>query len=65
MGLLLIIGRFRESREYKNHLWRKNKALSRPIYTAIISRSKVKQDSKISLDLSVSTTIRQREERKS
>lgn len=27
MDLLLIIGWFRESREYKGHLWRKNKVL--------------------------------------
>ena len=42
MGLLLIIGRFRKSREYKNHLQRKNKALSRPIYTAIMSHNRFK-----------------------
>ncbi|CAK9810838.1 PiggyBac transposable element-derived protein 4 [Anthophora plagiata] len=36
-GLLLLIGRFRESRESKHDLWKENEALSRRFYAAIMS----------------------------
>lgn len=39
-GLLLLMGRFRESRECKNDLWEKNEALSRRFYTAVMSRDR-------------------------
>ncbi|XP_053994901.1 uncharacterized protein LOC128885109 [Hylaeus volcanicus] len=41
-GLLLIIGRFRESNETKDFLWMKNNALSRQIYTAVMSCDRFK-----------------------
>lgn len=41
-GLLLIIGRFRESRENKNLLWRKCASYSRSIYAAVMTRDRFK-----------------------
>ena len=39
-GLLLIIGRFRESRESKKDLWKVNEGLSRHFYAAIMSHNR-------------------------
>nr|XP_031836323.1 piggyBac transposable element-derived protein 3 [Nomia melanderi] len=40
LGILLLAGRFRESRERKRDLWRKNEAFSRPFYAATMSRDR-------------------------
>ncbi|XP_043257548.1 piggyBac transposable element-derived protein 4-like [Colletes gigas] len=42
LGLLLIIGRFRESDESKNCLWTKNTAFSRQVYAAVMSCDRFK-----------------------
>ncbi|CAK9834292.1 PiggyBac transposable element-derived protein 4 [Anthophora retusa] len=39
-GLLLLIGRFRESRERKQDLWKQNTSFSRSYYAAIMSRDR-------------------------
>lgn len=43
LGVLLLIGRFRESRESTDHLWRRNTAFSRQIYAAAMSRDRFKE----------------------
>ncbi|KAK9297115.1 hypothetical protein QLX08_009079 [Tetragonisca angustula] len=40
LGLLLLIGRYRESKESKNDLWKVDNALSRRFYTATMSRDR-------------------------
>ncbi|XP_017796105.1 PREDICTED: uncharacterized protein LOC108577462 [Habropoda laboriosa] len=40
LGLLLMMGRFRESYERKTDLWRQNEALCRPFYAATMSRDR-------------------------
>ncbi|XP_071051100.1 piggyBac transposable element-derived protein 4-like [Onthophagus taurus] len=42
LGLLLLIGRFRESRESRNDLWRKDNVLSRQMYTVVMARDRFK-----------------------
>ena len=42
-GLVLLIGRFRESRESKHDLWKQNPVLSRRYYAAIMSRDRFVQ----------------------
>lgn len=46
LGLLLIIGRFRESDETKDYLWTKNTAFSRQVYAAVMSCDRFKDISK-------------------